>query len=73
LSLRRFKIPFICEGGALEVNGSGTLLTTESVLLNANRNPDTSKAEMEAGLLSGVVFAAAAVYIGILKARYEKK
>lgn len=40
---------FLCnEGGAFHVDGEGTLITTESVLLNANRNPGISKAEIEA-------------------------
>lgn len=39
--------PLTCEGGALEVNGAGTLLTTESVLLNENRNPALTKKEVE--------------------------
>jgi agmatine deiminase len=30
---------FILEGGSIDTNGQGTLLTTESCLLNANRNP----------------------------------
>lgn len=34
--------------GAIHVDGEGTLITTESVLLNANRNPGLSKAEIEA-------------------------
>lgn len=36
------------EGGAIHVDGEGTLITTESVLLNPNRNPGRTKAEMEA-------------------------
>ena len=39
---------FICEGGAIEVNGAGLLLTTESVLLNPNRNPDLGRSDIEA-------------------------
>ncbi|QEY63215.1 agmatine deiminase family protein [Metapseudomonas lalkuanensis] len=35
------------EGGAIHVDGQGTLITTESVLLNPNRNPGMSKVEME--------------------------
>ena len=45
--LRRFEIPIVCEGGALEVDGKGTLITTESVILNENRNPGMSKATAE--------------------------
>src|SRR5690349_12043771 len=37
----------VMEGGSIEVNGRGTLLTTESCLLNPNRNPKLSKAEIE--------------------------
>ena len=50
LRLRRFVIPMICEGGALEVNGEGLLLTTESVLLNPNRNTGWDKARTESML-----------------------
>lgn len=47
-----FKIPrvepgIVMEGGSLEVNGAGTLLTTESCLLNRNRNPRLTKKEIE--------------------------
>lgn len=37
----------ILEGGAIDVNGSGLLLTTEEVLLNDNRNPGMTKEEYE--------------------------
>jgi agmatine deiminase len=37
----------ILEGGAIEVNGAGALLTTESCLLNKNRNPDFSRQAIE--------------------------
>ncbi|MFN0181925.1 MAG: agmatine/peptidylarginine deiminase [Gemmatimonadales bacterium] len=40
----------VMEGGSLDVNGRGTLLTTESCLLNPNRNPSSSKAEIERAL-----------------------
>jgi agmatine deiminase len=47
---RRFDAPFVMEGGALHTDGEGTLLVTEECLLNANRNPNLTKAEVEAGL-----------------------
>jgi agmatine deiminase len=37
----------VMEGGSLDVNGLGTLLTTEACLLNPNRNPQLSRAEIE--------------------------
>jgi agmatine deiminase len=37
----------ILEGGAVDVNGAGALLTTESCLLNKNRNPSLSRDEIE--------------------------
>jgi len=37
----------ILEGGSIDVNGTGALLTTESCLLNPNRNPALGRAEIE--------------------------
>lgn len=42
-----FSPGIVMEGGSLDVNGRGTLLTTESCLLNPNRNPDLSKDQIE--------------------------
>ncbi|OIN46914.1 peptidyl-arginine deiminase [Pseudomonas azotoformans] len=47
LGLECFGTPLGNEGGAIHVDGEGTLITTESVLLNPNRNPGMNKAEME--------------------------
>jgi agmatine deiminase len=47
LGLRRFEIDRVLEGGSIDVNGAGSLLTTESCLLNPNRNPDLSRADIE--------------------------
>lgn len=40
----------ILEGGSIDVNGRGTLLTTEACLLNPNRNPDLSRDQIESML-----------------------
>lgn len=37
----------VMEGGSLDVNGRGTLLTTEACLLNPNRNPQLNQAQIE--------------------------
>jgi agmatine deiminase len=44
----------ILEGGAIEVNGAGQLLTTEAVLLNTNRNPHLSREDIEQRLRDGL-------------------
>ncbi len=40
----------ILEGGSIEVNGRGTLLTTEACLLHPNRNPELSREQIESRL-----------------------
>jgi agmatine deiminase len=47
LGLRVFSPGIVMEGGAVDFNGAGTILTTSSCLLNKNRNPQLSKAEVE--------------------------
>jgi len=47
LGLRVFHPGIVMEGGSLDVNGRGTLLTTESCLLNPNRNPTLDRAAIE--------------------------
>lgn len=42
---------FVLEGGSLESDGKGTLLTTEECLLSPNRNDSLSKSEIEACLM----------------------
>lgn len=46
-NLEKYDTGMILEGGSIETNGKGVLLTTESVLLNPNRNPYLSKEEIE--------------------------
>jgi agmatine deiminase len=43
--------PIVMEGGSVEFNGKGTILTTTACLLNKNRNPHLSKAQIEQYLL----------------------
>jgi len=47
LKLPVFYPHMILEGGSIEVNGAGALLTSESCLLNKNRNPNLSRDEIE--------------------------
>ena len=48
--MRHYESPLVMEGGGFTVDGEGTLITTESVVLNPNRNPGWSRAECEEAL-----------------------
>lgn len=43
-------IEMVLEGGSVELNGEGVLLTTEECLLNPNRNPNFTKQDIESHL-----------------------
>jgi agmatine deiminase len=51
LGLKVFDAPIIMEGGAVDFDGNGTILTTTDCLLNENRNPGVSKQQIEQHLL----------------------
>ena len=57
-------VDMVLEGGSIDVNGNGCLLTTESCLLNPNRNPDMSKEEIEEALKN---------YLGVEKILWLKE
>jgi len=61
--VERVQPGIVLEGGSIDTNGNGILLTTESVLLNPNRNPGLSKQEIESIL---------AEYLGIEKVIWLK-
>ena len=50
LGIECFEGGMVLEGGAIEINSAGQLLTTEAVLLNPNRNPGMSREQIEQGL-----------------------
>ncbi|HYR92351.1 MAG TPA: agmatine deiminase family protein [Terriglobia bacterium] len=50
LGLRMFEPGIVLEGGSIEVNGAGAVLTTEQCLLNKNRNRNLSRQEIESYL-----------------------
>jgi agmatine deiminase len=50
LKMRRFEKKMVLEGGSIDVNGAGLLLTTEACLLHKNRNPDLTKEQIEQNL-----------------------
>jgi len=54
LGIRRFAFDQVLEGGAVESNGAGHILTTEVVVLNPSRNGETTAAMVERQLTSGL-------------------
>ena len=52
LGAKRYRAPFVMEGGAIHVDGEGTVLTTEECLLSPGRNPGLTRAQIEAHLLA---------------------
>ena len=47
LAMRVYASPLVAEGGGLTFDGEGTVITTETVLLNPNRNPGMSRERAE--------------------------
>lgn len=64
LKLECFQPGIVLEGGSVEVNGRGTVLTTEQCLLNRNRNPGLNKEYIEAYLCE---------YLGVSKVIWLKQ
>jgi agmatine deiminase len=64
MRIRKYNAPMILEGGAIAVDGEGTLLTTESCLLNRNRNPNLTRIQIESILKD---------YLGIKKVLWVKQ
>ncbi|MFH0966622.1 MAG: agmatine deiminase family protein [Methanobacteriota archaeon] len=58
LNLPVFEPGIVLEGGSIDVNGRGTVLTTKACLLNPNRNPSLSQENIEDILLE---------YLGVVK------
>jgi agmatine deiminase len=64
----RYRTSFVLEGGAIHVDGQGTCLTTEECLLNPNRNPGFTRADVEEQLrrylgISTVIWLGRGVYL----------
>jgi agmatine deiminase len=64
----RYRAPIVLEGGAIHTDGDGTVLTTEECLLDPNRNPQCSRAEIEQHLrdylgVETIIWLASGVYL----------
>jgi agmatine deiminase len=59
----RYRAPFVLEGGAIHVDGEGTVLTTEECLLSPGRNPTLSREQIE-GLLCEWLGAEKVLWLG---------
>jgi agmatine deiminase len=59
----RYRAPLILEGGAIHVDGEGTLITTEECLMNPNRNAHLDKGQIEI-LLHEYVGATNVIWLG---------
>jgi agmatine deiminase len=56
LDIPTFNFDWVLEGGAIEVDGEGTCLTTKQCLLNPNRNPQMNQEAIEAALKTALGF-----------------
>jgi agmatine deiminase len=63
LRLPRFQAGVVLEAGSIDGNGRGTILTTESCLLNPNRGAGRTRERMEA-LLAGFLGATNVLWLG---------
>lgn len=63
LDLPMFEPGIVMEGGSIEVNGEGLILTTEQCLLNPNRNPHLNKNQIE-GILKDYLGAEKVLWLG---------
>ncbi len=63
LGVRALSLDVVLEGGSIDVNGAGSVLTTQQCLLNANRNPQLTRADIEA-LLARYLGTADVLWLG---------
>lgn len=52
LDMRLFPNNMVLEGGAIDVNGAGILMTTSAVMLDPMRNPEMRRSEVEGELMN---------------------